>query len=59
MFHSVWTALSVQNASVNTLTTGRLLAVHMTLLLTARAQETEFCCVPKLNVYNLLYPDRY
>jgi hypothetical protein len=42
MFYSVWATLSVQKVSVNTLTAERLLAVHMTLLLTAVAQETDF-----------------
>jgi hypothetical protein len=59
MFYSVGAALSVQKGSVNTLTTGRLLALHMTPLLRARAQETDFCCIPELNVYNLLFLDRY
>jgi hypothetical protein len=59
MFYSVWAALSVQKVSVNTLTTGRLFAVPITLLLTARAQETDFCCIPELKAYNLLFLDRY
>jgi hypothetical protein len=59
MFYSVWATLSVQKVSVNTLTAERLFAVHMTLLLTAMAQETDFCCILVLTAYILLFLDRY
>jgi hypothetical protein len=42
MFYSIWAALSVQEVSVNTLTTGRLLTVSMTLPLDSKGTGNSF-----------------